>query len=74
MQIYVLVNNNGEFICKKGGEIFISRDELIHVVFYKHLKNLQNHVQDAAYWNHRNIPIRDFQIRLYEISLKPVDN
>lgn len=73
MKIYILINDEGEFLCKKKGKIYTSKTDTLHVICYKYLTNIVDYTKDKAYWGHRKIPIGDFTPRLYDLSLTPVD-
>ncbi len=70
MKVFVLVNDKGEFLCKRhSGKHFVSKTELVHVILYQNAKVLQNHIEDKAYWEHRKIQIDDFHLARYTLSL-----
>ena len=70
MKVYILINKEGEYICKNNGRVYISNTELDKVNTYRNKKQADNIAADKRYWEYRNIDIDSFAITLVRLEYK----
>lgn len=70
MEVYILINEEGEYICKNNGRVYVSNTELDKVNTYRSRKQAENRVDDRRYWEYRNIDIDSFTITPIRLEYK----